>query len=60
MYNFEGHEEYRELTVQEGDLVDVLQENIAEGWCLAENQGVKGLVPVSYLEVTPLSLGACV
>ena len=42
-----------ELTLQDGDEVDFL-ENLGDGWCKARNKyGKVGFVPESYIEIRP-------
>ncbi|RKP12700.1 hypothetical protein BJ684DRAFT_16841 [Piptocephalis cylindrospora] len=49
LFTFAGYTEYDELSFTEGDILTVVRERVAEGWWLAEKDGVCGLVPESYL-----------
>ncbi|KAI9599213.1 hypothetical protein BDF19DRAFT_430456 [Syncephalis fuscata] len=49
LYSFNGHTEYHELTFEEGELLTVVRERIADGWWVCEKDGVQGLVPESYI-----------
>jgi len=49
LYDFEGKAEFRELSVAAGDDLDVLKEDLADGWSLAKNgAGEVGLLPQTY------------
>jgi|SRR5581483_5310912 len=52
LYNFEGEASYQELSFKAGDVLNVLNENLSEGWSLAEKNGIIGLVPKSYITVS--------
>ncbi|KAG5636826.1 hypothetical protein H0H81_006680 [Sphagnurus paluster] len=67
LYDFDGKAEFRELSVEAGDEIEVVKETLADGWSLVKNtSGEIGLLPRSYytftsdfkpapdLEVTPL------
>lgn len=62
LYTFEGKPEFRELTaVQAGDRLDVLREEVGDGWSLVKHFGSEGqskpevgLLPQSYYTVRPL------
>lgn len=58
LYKFEGKAEFRELTAEAGDEVEVVKENVGEGWSLVRDSfGEVGLLPQSYYTVrTNLSL----
>ncbi|CAG8578682.1 8825_t:CDS:10 [Paraglomus brasilianum] len=65
LYDFEGEPEFRELSFFAGDVLNVLREQLAEGWSMAEKDGITGLVPDSYItyinefnEVPPSTLAA--
>ncbi|RKP25016.1 hypothetical protein SYNPS1DRAFT_22955 [Syncephalis pseudoplumigaleata] len=49
LYSFNGHSEYHELTFEEGELLTVVRERVADGWWVCEKDGVQGLVPESYI-----------
>jgi hypothetical protein len=49
LYSFNGHTEYHELIFEEGDLLTVVRERVADGWWVCEKDGVQGLVPESYI-----------
>ena len=52
LYKFEGKVEFRELTVDAGDEVEVIKENVGEGWSLVRDPlGKVGLLPQSYYTV---------
>lgn len=52
LYKFEGKAEFRELTVKAGDEVEVIKENVGEGWSLVRDSlGTVGLLPQSYYTV---------
>jgi hypothetical protein len=49
---FGGKVEFRELSVQAGDDIDVVKEELADGWSLVKNgAGEVGLLPRSYYAV---------
>ncbi|KAK9766271.1 hypothetical protein K7432_004763 [Basidiobolus ranarum] len=50
LYDFEGNASYNELCFSEGDELSIVKDYVADGWCLAEKDGVKGLVPTAYIE----------
>ncbi|KAI1310805.1 hypothetical protein EDD11_003651 [Mortierella claussenii] len=49
LYDFEGQPEFSELTFSAGDVLTVVKVGLAEGWSLAEKDGVRGLVPEAYI-----------
>ena len=52
LYRFEGKAEFRELSVEAGDEVEVVKENVGEGWSLVRDSlGRVGLLPQSYYTV---------
>lgn len=51
LYDFEGKAEFRELSLTSGDELEVLKEDLAEGWSLAKYKGEVGLVPRTYYAV---------
>lgn len=52
LYAFEGKAEFRELTVEAGDELEVIKENVGEGWSLVKDStGEIGLLPQSYYTV---------
>lgn len=51
MYDFEGQPEFSELSFSAGDVLTVVKVGLAEGWSLAEKDGVRGLVPEAYVTV---------
>ena len=51
-YKFEGKAEFRELSVEAGDEVEVIKEDVGEGWSLVRDSlGEVGLLPQSYYTV---------
>jgi sorting nexin-9/18/33 len=52
LYRFEGKAEFRELSVEAGDDLDVVKEDLADGWSLVKNyMGEVGLLPRTYYTV---------
>lgn len=52
LYKFEGKAEFRELTVDAGDEVELIKEDVGEGWSLVRDPlGKIGLLPQSYYTV---------
>ncbi|KAF9084565.1 hypothetical protein BGX29_007669 [Mortierella sp. GBA35] len=49
LYDFEGQPEFSELSFSAGDVLTVVKVGLAEGWSLAEKDGVRGLVPEAYV-----------
>ncbi|KAF9365678.1 hypothetical protein BGX34_009013 [Mortierella sp. NVP85] len=49
LYDFEGQSEFQELSFSAGDELTVVKVGLAEGWSLAEKNGVRGLVPEAYI-----------
>jgi sorting nexin-9/18/33 len=52
LYDFEGQSEFQELSFVAGDVLTVVKVGLAEGWSLAEKDGVRGLVPEAYITVS--------
>ncbi|KAJ7598847.1 hypothetical protein C8J56DRAFT_915178 [Mycena floridula] len=54
LYDFEGKAEFRELTVEAGEELEVVKENLADGWSLVKSidNGDIGLLPRSYYTFT--------
>lgn len=52
LYDFEGQPEFSELSFSAGDVLIVVKVGLAEGWSLAEKDGVKGLIPEAYVTVS--------
>ncbi|KAG5643644.1 hypothetical protein DXG03_000570 [Asterophora parasitica] len=53
LYNFEGKPEFRELNVEAGDALEVVKEDLADGWSLVKTStGEVGLLPKSYYTFT--------
>jgi sorting nexin-9/18/33 len=59
LYDFEGQSEFQELSFAAGDELTVVKVGLAEGWSLAEKNGVRGLVPEAYITVSSPLVGAC-
>lgn len=55
LYDFEGQPEFSELSFSAGDVLTVVKVGLAEGWSLAEKDGVRGLVPEAYITVSVYS-----
>jgi sorting nexin-9/18/33 len=54
LYDFEGKGEFRELSVDAGDEIEVVKEDLADGWSLVKNEaGEVGLLPRTYYTVRP-------
>ncbi|KAF9467849.1 hypothetical protein BDZ94DRAFT_1155100 [Collybia nuda] len=58
LYEFEGKAEFRELSVQAGDDLEIVKEDLSDGWSLVKKVGGEiGLLPRTYytftLEFTP-------
>ena len=52
LYSFEGKAEFRELTVEAGDELEVVKEDVGEGWSLVKDStGEVGLLPQTYYTV---------
>ena len=52
LYHFEGKVEFRELTVEAGDKLEVLRQDVGDGWSLVKlEDGKIGLLPTSYYTV---------
>jgi sorting nexin-9/18/33 len=52
LYDFEGKAEFRELSVAAGDDLEVIKEDLADGWSLVKNSaGEVGLLPQTYYTV---------
>lgn len=55
LYRFEGKAEFRELSVEAGDDLEVVKEQLADGWSLVKNEaGEVGLLPRTYYTVSDL------
>ncbi|KAJ3516486.1 hypothetical protein NLJ89_g1092 [Agrocybe chaxingu] len=53
LYSFEGKAEFRELTVEAGDELEVVKEDVGEGWSLVRDcTGEIGLLPQRYYTLT--------
>ncbi|KAF8521008.1 hypothetical protein JB92DRAFT_2807841 [Gautieria morchelliformis] len=52
LYAFEGKPEFRELIMSAGDELDILKEELDDGWSLANVNGKVGLIPRSYYAFT--------
>ncbi|KAG7448492.1 uncharacterized protein BT62DRAFT_992550 [Guyanagaster necrorhizus] len=53
LYDFEGKAEFRELSVNAGDDLEVVKEDLADGWSLVKDaSGEMGLLPRSYYTFT--------
>jgi sorting nexin-9/18/33 len=56
LYAFQGKAEFRELTVGAGDELDIVKEDVGEGWSLVrDSQGEIGLLPQTYYTVCYMS-----
>lgn len=52
LYQFEGKAEFRELSVEAGDELEVVKEELADGWSLVRvGSGEVGLLPRTYYTV---------
>ncbi|KAF9335507.1 hypothetical protein BG006_011363 [Podila minutissima] len=49
LYDFDGQPEFSEISFSAGDVLTVVKVGLAEGWSLAEKDGVKGLIPEAYV-----------
>lgn len=55
LYQFEGKVEFRELTVEAGDELEVLKQDVGDGWSLVKTEDGKiGLLPRAYYTVGAL------
>jgi sorting nexin-9/18/33 len=53
LYDFEGKAEFRELSVSAGDELEIVKEELADGWSLVKNDlGELGLLPRTYYAVS--------
>ncbi|KAF9534384.1 hypothetical protein CPB83DRAFT_844159 [Crepidotus variabilis] len=53
LYAFEGKAEFRELTVEAGDELEMVKEDVGEGWSLVKDTtGEVGLLPKTYYTLT--------
>jgi sorting nexin-9/18/33 len=53
LYDFEGEAEFKELTVEAGDELDILKEEAGDGWSLVRaGSGEIGLLPQTYYTVS--------
>ena len=56
LYDFEGKAEFRELNVAAGDDLEIIKEDLADGWSLVRNSAREvGLLPQTYYTVGLLS-----
>ena len=52
LYAFQGKAEFRELTTEAGDGLDIIKQDVGEGWSLVrDSQGQIGLLPQTYYTV---------
>jgi sorting nexin-9/18/33 len=52
LYDFQGKAEFRELDVEAGDEIEIVKEDVGEGWSLVRNAtGEMGLLPREYYTV---------
>lgn len=51
LYDFEGKPEFHELTMSAGDELDILKDELDDGWSLANVDGKVGLIPRTYYAV---------
>lgn len=52
LYDFDGKAEFRELTVEAGDNLEIIDEILPDGWSLVKAEdGEIGLLPQSYYTV---------
>jgi sorting nexin-9/18/33 len=55
LYQFEGKPEFREMSVDAGDAIDVVKEELSDGWSLVRNDvGAVGLLPRTYYTVNEM------
>lgn len=54
LYAFEGKPEFREITVEAGDVLEVMKEDLADGWSLVKRNRETGLLPKTYYIVSSL------
>ncbi|KAG1870008.1 hypothetical protein F4604DRAFT_1773130 [Suillus subluteus] len=53
LYDFEGKAEFKELTIEAGDELDILKEEAGDGWSLVRaSSGEIGLLPQTYYTCT--------
>ncbi|KAF9568707.1 hypothetical protein CPC08DRAFT_679040 [Agrocybe pediades] len=53
LYPFEGKPEFRELSVEAGDELEVIKEDVGDGWSLVKDStGEIGLLPQTYYTLT--------
>ncbi|TFK26567.1 hypothetical protein FA15DRAFT_637246 [Coprinopsis marcescibilis] len=53
LYDFQGKAEFRELDVEAGDAIQVIKDDVGEGWSLVRNDaGEMGLLPQTYYTFT--------
>ncbi|KAF8870696.1 hypothetical protein CPB84DRAFT_1818323 [Gymnopilus junonius] len=53
LYAFEGKAEFRELTVEAGDELEVVKDDVGDGWSLVKDPtGEIGLLPQTYYTLT--------
>lgn len=52
LYDFSGETDNGELTIYENEVLQIIRQDVGEGWWEAENpSGQRGLVPEAYVEV---------
>lgn len=54
LYTFEGKPEFREITVEAGDALEILKEELGDGWSLVRRNRETGLLPKTYYIVSPV------
>ncbi len=53
LYDFDGKAEFRELSVEAGDELEVIKEDLADGWSLVKDASNEiGLLPRAYYTVS--------
>lgn len=52
LYPFEGKPEFREITVEAGDALEILKEEAGDGWSLVKRNKETGLLPKTYYIVS--------
>ncbi|XP_043552098.1 sorting nexin-9-like isoform X2 [Chiloscyllium plagiosum] len=59
LYNFTAEPGNAELTVKEGEIITITNQDVGGGWCEASNAlGMTGLVPTDYVEMISESGGS--
>jgi len=57
LYSFEGKAEFRELSVVAGDELEIVKEDVGDGWSLVQDlTGETGLLPQTYYTVCSAGL----